>query len=112
MKAKRSTASKRGKRETRMIAMEYWGSAKLRGRENAYMLPVPRTLAKTLGLKAGDVLGMMVVLSDMAPARGSLILERIPACAASAHDVLTRIIQSREGIDGRCRVPNLRPPAV
>ncbi|MEK7190777.1 MAG: hypothetical protein AAB153_00635 [Pseudomonadota bacterium] len=60
--------------------MEYWGSAKLRGRENAYMLPVPRALAKTLGLKAGDVLGMMVVLSDMAPAaKGSLILERIPS---------------------------------
>ena len=50
------------------------------GRENAYMLPVPRALAKTLGLKAGDVLGMMVVLSDMAPAaKGSLILERIPS---------------------------------
>ena len=80
MKAKRSTAAKRGKREARMIAMEYWGSAKLRGRENAYMLPVPRALAKTLGLKAGDVLGMMVVLSDMAPAaKGSLILERIPS---------------------------------
>lgn len=80
MKAKRSTAAKRGKREARMIAMEYWGSAKLRGRASAYMLPVPRALAKTLGLKAGDVLGMMVVLSDMAPAaKGSLILERIPS---------------------------------
>ncbi|MBI3570492.1 MAG: hypothetical protein HY082_05250 [Gammaproteobacteria bacterium] len=80
MKVKRSKAAKRGKREARMIAMEYWGSAKLHGRENAYTLPVPRALAKTLGLKAGDVLGMMVVLSDMAPAaKGSLILERIPS---------------------------------
>lgn len=80
MKAKRPKASRHAKRETKMIAMEYWGSATLRGRESAYMLPVPRALAKTLGLKAGDVLGMMVVLSDMAPAaKGSLILERIPA---------------------------------
>lgn len=79
MKAKRS-AAKRGKREARMIAMEYWGSATLRSRQSAYLLPIPRTLAKTLGLKAGDVLGMMVVLSDMAPAaKGSLILERIPS---------------------------------
>ncbi len=80
MKAKRSKTARRGKREARMIAMEYWGSARLRGRDNAYMLPVPRALAKMLGLKAGDVLGMMVVLSDMAPAaKGSLILERIPS---------------------------------
>ena len=71
-----------------MIAMEYWGSARLRRRENAYMLPVPRALAKTLGLKAGDVLGMMVVLSDMAPAAkgSSYCSNAFPACAASAHD--------------------------
>ncbi len=82
MQAKRPAAARR-RREARMIAMEYWGSAKLRGRENAYLLPIPRALAKTLGLKTGDVLGMMVVLSDMAPAaKGSLILERIPSVRA------------------------------
>ena len=57
------------------------------GRENAYRLPVPWVPAKTLGLKAGNVLGMMVVLSDRVPAAKAVLFSNaFPACAASAHD--------------------------
>lgn len=77
---KRAVAKRRSKASSeKIIAIEYWGSSKLQKRNKAYLLPVPQVLARKLDIKAGDVLGMMVVLSDVAPAaKGSLILQRLP----------------------------------
>lgn len=79
-KKKRNTAGRRrrGKPDAKIVAVEYWGSATLHKRHDSYLLPVPRALARQLGIRPGNVLGMMVVLSDVAPAtKGSLIIERI-----------------------------------
>jgi hypothetical protein len=77
-KKKSATARRRRKPDAKIVAVEYWGSAKLHRRHDTYLLPVPRALARQLGIRPGNVLGMMVVLSDVAPAtKGSLIIERI-----------------------------------
>lgn len=79
-KKKRVSAAdrRRAKPEAKIVAVEYWGSATLHKRNAAYLLPIPRALARQLGIRPGNPLGMMVVLSDVAPAtKGSLIVERI-----------------------------------
>lgn len=73
-----ATARRRTKADAKIVAVEYWGSATLHRRNDAYLLPIPRSLARQLGIRPGNVLGMMVVLSDVAPAtKGSLIIERV-----------------------------------
>jgi hypothetical protein len=68
----------RAKADAKIVAVEYWGSGTLHKRNDAYLLPIPRALARQLGIRPGNVLGMMVVLSDVAPAaKGSLIIERV-----------------------------------
>ncbi len=77
-KKKRVPAGRRRKADPKIVAVEYWGSATLHKQNDTYLLPIPRTLARQLGIRPGNVLGMMVVLSDVAPAtKGSLIVERI-----------------------------------
>ncbi len=81
-KKKRASGGRRRKRkmDAKIVAVEYWGSATLHKRNDSYLLPIPRALARQLGIRPGNVLGMMVVLSDVAPAiRGSLIIERVTA---------------------------------
>ncbi len=81
-KKKRVSARRRKKADAKIVAVEYWGSATLHKSNDTYLLPIPRTLARQLGVRPGNVLGMMVVLSDVAPAtKGSLIVERIAARA-------------------------------
>lgn len=78
-KKKRASAGRRRtKADAKIVAVEYWGSRKLHKHKDTYLLPIPRALARQLGVRPGNVLGMMVVLSDVAPAtKGSLIIERI-----------------------------------
>ncbi|TAM46251.1 MAG: hypothetical protein EPN55_05785 [Gammaproteobacteria bacterium] len=79
-KKRASGARRRTKADAKIVAVEYWGSATLHKRNAAYLLPIPRALARQLGIRPGNVLGMMVVLSDVAPAtKGSLIIERVTA---------------------------------
>lgn len=69
---------RRRKADAKIVAVEYWGSRKLHKHNDTYLLPIPHALARQLGIRPGNVLGMMVVLSDVAPAtKGSLIVERI-----------------------------------
>lgn len=80
-----SGARRRKKADAKIVAVEYWGSATLHKHNDAYLLPVPRALARQLGIRPGNVLGMMVVLSDVAPAtKGSLIIERVASAPTKA----------------------------
>ncbi len=85
-KKKRALAGRRRKKaEAKIVAVEYWGSATLHKHNDTYLLPIPRSLARQLGIRPGNVLGMMVVLSDVAPAtKGSLIIERVTVRRAKA----------------------------
>ncbi len=85
MGKKKRTAVRRAKPGAKIVAVEFWGSATLHKRNDSYLLPIPRALARQLGIRPGNVLGMMVVLSDVAPAtKGSLIIERIAARGTKA----------------------------
>lgn len=78
MGKKKQVPGGRRKTDAKIVAVEFWGSATLHKRNDSYLLPIPRALARQLGIRPGNVLGMMVVLSDVAPAtKGSLIIERV-----------------------------------
>ncbi len=76
---------RRTKPDAKIVAVEYWGSTTLHKRNATYLLPIPLALARQLGIRPGNVLGMMVVLSDVAPAtKGSLIIERVASTPIKA----------------------------